>query len=41
MSGQWIDPATGNVLQNFNPSSGAQTLTIPSFTFDIALRIRA
>jgi hypothetical protein len=40
MSGQWIDPATGNVLKTFSVPSGLQTLPIPSFMFDIALRIR-
>jgi hypothetical protein len=41
MSGQWIDPATGNVLRSFNPSPGQQTLSIPSLILDIALRIRS
>lgn len=40
MSGQWIDPATGNVLKKFNLSTGTQTLAIPSFTYDIALLIK-
>jgi hypothetical protein len=40
MSAQWIDPGTGNILQRFTPASGLQTLTILTFTVDIALRIR-
>ena len=41
MTGQWIDPSTGKVLRTFRPSPGQQTLRIPSFKFDIALRLRS
>ncbi len=40
MQGLWLDPFTGNVLQNFTVDSGGRTLTIPDFQVDIALRIR-
>jgi len=40
MQGLWLDPSTGNVLQTFTVNSGSQTLTIPDFRVDIALRIR-
>lgn len=40
LNGQWIDPATGNVISSFSPAPGRQTLTIPTFTADIALRIK-
>ncbi len=39
MAGQWIDPASGNVLQSFSPASGTQTLNVPAFASDIALKI--
>jgi PKD repeat protein len=41
MEGLWLDPFTGRVLQKFTADSGPQTLTIPDFQVDIALRIRA
>ena len=38
MQGQWIDPASGAILQSFAaPGRGPQTLTIPPFQRDIAL----
>jgi hypothetical protein len=40
MSGSWLDPATGNVLQTFTVNGGAQTISIPAFTIDIFLRIK-
>lgn len=40
MLGQWIDPKSGNILQNFMVNSGTQTLTVPDFLADMALRIR-
>jgi len=40
MQGLWLDPSMGNVLQTFTVNSGSQTLTIPDFRVDIALRIR-
>lgn len=41
MRGQWIDPATGAILQEFTVNSGTQTLTVPSFQVDAGLRIRS
>ncbi len=35
----WIDPATGAVLGTASVSSGRQTLTVPVFTTDVALKI--
>lgn len=40
LQGQWIDPKSGAVLQTFSPGFGAQTLNIPSFVADVALRIQ-
>ncbi|MCK4794705.1 MAG: DNRLRE domain-containing protein [Desulfobacteraceae bacterium] len=40
MQGLWLDPSTGNMLQTFTVNSSSQTLTIPDFHVDIALRIR-
>ena len=37
--GYWLDTNTGAVLGKFTAISGQQTLTIPPFTIDIALRI--
>ncbi len=42
MQGQWIDPASGAILQSFTaPGRGPQTLASPPFQRDIALRLRA
>lgn len=42
MQGQWIDPASGAVIQTFAvPGRGPQTFRIPPFKQDIALRLRA
>jgi hypothetical protein len=35
----WIDPATGNTLQALSIGSGQQTLTMPAFAVDLALRV--
>ncbi|MBI3962955.1 MAG: DUF5060 domain-containing protein [Deinococcus sp.] len=35
----WISPATGEVLGTQNVSAGLQTLPVPAFTTDIALKI--
>lgn len=40
MRGQWINPMTGDILQNFTVSSGTRTLSVPPFQADIGLRIR-
>ena len=38
--GEWIDPVSGNVLETFSPAVGTQqTLKIPGFSGDIALRV--
>ena len=37
----WIDPATGNLLSTQSVSAGSQTLNVPPFTADIALKITA
>ncbi|MDR3608127.1 MAG: RICIN domain-containing protein [Oligoflexia bacterium] len=37
---QWIDPASGNVLQSYIVGSGSQNLSMPSFTIDLALSLR-
>ena len=39
-SATWIDPATGRVLATQQLSAGRQTLAVPAFTTDIALKIR-
>lgn len=39
-AGVWVDPSTGTVLSSFTTSAGSQTLTMPNFTCDIALRLR-
>lgn len=36
---EWIEPATGNVLACLLISPGRQTLTVPSFTVDMALLV--
>ena len=41
MRGQWIDPTTGTILQEFTVSSGTQTLSIPTFQVDVGLRLRS
>jgi hypothetical protein len=41
MHGEWVDPGSGAVLQSFEAGPGDQTLGIPTFTADIALRLRA
>jgi hypothetical protein len=35
----WIDPATGQVLGTKRVATGPQTLTVPPFTIDAALKI--
>lgn len=40
MKGLWCDPSTGKTLESFVVDSGSQTLVIPAFQADIALRIR-
>jgi hypothetical protein len=40
MQGQWIDPASGNIIQPVKLNAGSQTLAIPAFMADIALRAR-
>jgi len=37
---QWVSPATGDVLATRRVDSGAQTLEVPAFTTDVALRVR-
>jgi len=39
MYGQWIDPATGNLVQTLSVKAGIQTLQIPPFKTDIVLRL--
>jgi hypothetical protein len=41
MLGQWIDPATGVLLNTFSVSAGQQTISIPPFQVDIVLRMLA
>ena len=41
MQGEWIDPATGTLLKTITANAGSQTLPIPAFGTDIALRLRA
>lgn len=36
---EWIDPATGSTLATANVSAGRQTLIVPAFTTDVALKI--
>ena len=40
LRGTWTDPATGTVLGTFSPAAGSQTLTVPGFSADIAMRIK-
>lgn len=40
MQGQWLDPASGVLVQPVTVNAGSQTLAIPSFKTDIALRLR-
>jgi hypothetical protein len=35
----WIDPSTGSVLAELDVLSGTQTLDVPTFTTDVALKI--
>lgn len=37
----WIDPATGTVLGIESVKAGVQTLTVPDFTTDVALKIES
>jgi hypothetical protein len=39
MRGVWVDPVTGNTLGSVILRTGRQTLAVPDFRFDIALRI--
>ena len=41
MHGQWINPATGVVIRDFDVSGGLQNIPVPDFPADIAFRIRA
>jgi Domain of unknown function (DUF5060)/Calx-beta domain/Immunoglobulin domain/Protein of unknown function (DUF4038) len=41
MVGQWIDPASGTLLKTITVNAGSQTVPIPAFDTDIALRLRA
>lgn len=41
MQGQWIDPQSGALLKTITPNAGTQTLAVPGFTTDIALRLQA
>ena len=41
MQGQWIDPATGALLKTITLNAGSQTISVPPFYTDIALRLRA
>jgi hypothetical protein len=41
MQGQWIDPSTGTLLKTITLNAGSQTLPVPAFETDIALRLRA
>ena len=40
MQGQWIDPATGALLKTITVNAGSQTIPVPAFYTDIALRLR-
>ncbi|MEO0248604.1 MAG: hypothetical protein ABIN58_03465, partial [candidate division WOR-3 bacterium] len=39
--GTWYSPATGQVIQQTPVSVGMQTLSVPPFVVDIALKIQA
>ncbi|HTB83548.1 MAG TPA: Calx-beta domain-containing protein [Candidatus Sulfotelmatobacter sp.] len=41
MQGAWIDPATGGLLKTITVNAGTQTIPIPAFYTDVALRLRA
>jgi hypothetical protein len=41
MQGQWIDPASGTLLKTITLNAGSQTIPVPAFYTDIALRMRA
>lgn len=40
MQGEWLNPATGNIIEPVAVNSGSQTLPIPAFVTDIALRLQ-
>jgi hypothetical protein len=40
MHGQWINPATGVVIREFDVSRGPQSIPVPDFPADIVFRIR-
>lgn len=40
MLGQWIDPKTGNLLKTITVNAGSQTIPVPGFVTDIALRLQ-
>jgi hypothetical protein len=40
LTGQWINPLDGSVISTFAPAAGSQTLTIPTYTTDIVLRLK-
>jgi hypothetical protein len=39
MTGNWVNPSTGAVISTISPSSGSQTLNVPSFQYDIYLQL--
>ncbi|MCC7355349.1 MAG: DUF5060 domain-containing protein, partial [Anaerolineae bacterium] len=39
LTGEWLDPSTGNVLGRVSLSAGHQTLAVPSFSIDLALLV--
>jgi hypothetical protein len=39
MTGNWVNPSTGAVISTISPSSGSQTLSVPSFQYDIYLQL--
>jgi hypothetical protein len=41
MQGQWIDPATGSLVKTITVNAGSQTIPVPAFYTDIALRLQA
>jgi hypothetical protein len=41
MQGRWIDPKTGTLLKTVTANAGSQTLPIPAFATDVALRLTA
>jgi hypothetical protein len=40
MQGEWIDPAAGVPLKSISLNAGSQTIPVPAFYTDIALRLR-